>query len=204
MTLVPFGGAGPLFTCRLAASLGMRRAVVPPHPGVLSALGLAAAPARVEHVRSVHRPAHDIAATEWDALCAPVAAVVSAELPGSVLQRVADCRYPGQGYELGVAADGGPAAAAAAFHALHAERFGHADRERAVEIVNVRVVGTRRAAAVRIGEVARGAGAPAPGTRVAGPATIPLEDATVRIEQGWTGGVHATGALIVKRDGPDA
>jgi N-methylhydantoinase A len=204
MTLVPFGGAGPLFTCRLAASLGMRRALVPPHPGVLSALGLAAAPARVEHVASLHRPAHDIGAAEWDMLCAPVAAVVSAELPGAVLQRVADCRYPGQGYELGVAADGGPAAAAAAFHALHAERFGHADRERPVEIVNVRVVGTRRAAAVRIGEVARGAGAPAPGTRVAGPATIPLEDATVRIEQGWTGCVHATGALIVERDGPDA
>jgi len=44
MALLPFGGAGPLFGCALADALGMARVVVPPHPGVLSALGLAAAP----------------------------------------------------------------------------------------------------------------------------------------------------------------
>ena len=204
MTLVPFGGAGPLFTCRLAASLGMRRALVPPHPGVLSALGLAAAPARVEHVASVHRPSHEIATDEWDALGAPVAAIVGAELPGATLAHVADCRYPGQGYEISVGADDGPAAAAAAFHALHAERFGHADRARPVEIVNLRVVGTRRAAAVRIGDAGRGPGGLEPGARVQGPTTIALEDATIRIEEGWTGCVHPTGALVVARDGPPA
>jgi N-methylhydantoinase A len=205
MTLVPFGGAGPLFTCRLATSLGMRRALVPPHPGVLSALGLAAAPARVEQAASVHRLAHAITADEWDAVCRPAAAIVSAELPGAMLGRVADCRYPGQGYEISVIADDGPVAAAAAFHQLHTERFGHADRERPVEIVNVRVVGTRRAAAVQIGDTALGPdGGPGglePGARVRGPATIALEDATVRIEEGWTGCVHATGALLVEQDG---
>jgi N-methylhydantoinase A len=131
--------------------------------------------------------------------------MVSGELPGAALQRIADCRYPGQGYEISVAADGGPAAAAAAFHALHAERFGHADPERPVEIVNLRVVGTRRAAAaVRIGQTSGSTAGPAPGTHVPGPATIALEDATVRIEAGWTGCVHATGALIVERDGAAA
>ncbi|HEY6854173.1 MAG TPA: hydantoinase/oxoprolinase family protein, partial [Gemmatimonadales bacterium] len=41
--LLAFGGAGPLFGCALAETLGMRTVVVPPHPGALSALGLAAA-----------------------------------------------------------------------------------------------------------------------------------------------------------------
>src|SRR5207248_2450776 len=47
MALIPFGGAGPLFGCALADALGMRTVVVPPHPGALSALGLAAAAERV-------------------------------------------------------------------------------------------------------------------------------------------------------------
>jgi N-methylhydantoinase A len=201
MTLVPFGGAGPLFTCRLAASLGMCRALVPRHPGVLSALGLAAAPARVEQVTSVHRRVHEVGVGDWDEIYAPLEAVVGAELPGAVLARVADCRYPGQGYEIAVRADGGPAAAAEAFHTTHAERFGHADRAGAVEVVNARVVGTRRAAEVRLGDGGGGPGGLAPGARVRGPLTMPLEDATVRLEQGWTGCVHASGALIVERDG---
>src|SRR5439155_3537770 len=43
MALLPFGGAGPLFGGQLAEALGMRTIVIPPHPGALSALGLASA-----------------------------------------------------------------------------------------------------------------------------------------------------------------
>ena len=39
-TLVPFGGAGPLHACDLADTLGIPRILLPPSPGVLSALGL--------------------------------------------------------------------------------------------------------------------------------------------------------------------
>ena len=38
--LVPFGGAGPLHACELADALSIRRILLPPQPGVLSALGL--------------------------------------------------------------------------------------------------------------------------------------------------------------------
>src|SRR5207248_6756765 len=55
MALVPFGGAGPLFGCALADALGMRTVVIPSHPGVLSALGLAAAGERVDLLASHHR-----------------------------------------------------------------------------------------------------------------------------------------------------
>jgi len=43
-TLVGFGGAGPLHACDLAAVLRIPRVLIPPHPGVLSALGMATAP----------------------------------------------------------------------------------------------------------------------------------------------------------------
>ena len=42
--LVAFGGGGPLHACALAELLGMNTVLVPPHAGVLSALGLAIAP----------------------------------------------------------------------------------------------------------------------------------------------------------------
>ena len=43
-TLVAFGGAGPLHACELAAALRIPRVLIPLHPGVLSALGMATAP----------------------------------------------------------------------------------------------------------------------------------------------------------------
>ncbi|HIE82419.1 MAG TPA: hydantoinase/oxoprolinase family protein, partial [Dehalococcoidia bacterium] len=38
-TLVPFGGAGPLHACDVAESLNIDKILIPPSPGVLSALG---------------------------------------------------------------------------------------------------------------------------------------------------------------------
>ena len=43
-TLLAFGGAGGLHVCALADALAMRRVLVPMHAGVLSALGMLAAP----------------------------------------------------------------------------------------------------------------------------------------------------------------
>jgi N-methylhydantoinase A len=51
--LVAFGGAGGLHAIELARAVGMPAALVPRHPGALSALGLACARARVERSRSV-------------------------------------------------------------------------------------------------------------------------------------------------------
>ena len=53
-TLLPLGGGGPLHACALAEELGVRRILVPRHPGVLSAAGLLAAP--VEHEVSTALP----------------------------------------------------------------------------------------------------------------------------------------------------
>ncbi len=196
MVLVPFGGAGPLFACRLAEGLGMSRAIVPPHPGVLSALGLAAAPSRAEAVSSVHRPLGSIDARAWDDLFRPLESRLQKELPNAALVRMADCRYPGQGYELGVLA-GTPESAAETFHEMHRTRFAHADLDSPVECVNIRLIAERAARGLTF-RADRDFGL-VPGEAVQGPRTLVGRDATVRIEAGWRGVAHESGALLVGR-----
>jgi N-methylhydantoinase A len=210
MTLVAFGGAGPMFVCRMAESLGMRSALVPPHAGVLSALGLAAAPEKLEFVSSLHRPALDLDQADLDGLFGNLERDADRELPNATLTRFADCRYLGQGYELTVPANGAGSAIARAFHRVHAERFGHADEERTVEVVNSRLVAARGGTSVKLrasrtGRIGRVAGPRAdwdllaPGTTLQGPLMLDSLDATARIEAGWTGEIHTSGAIILER-----
>jgi N-methylhydantoinase A len=53
LALVAYGGAGPLHATALARELGCAAVVIPPAPGVLSALGLLLAPPQVEAARTV-------------------------------------------------------------------------------------------------------------------------------------------------------
>ena len=85
LALLPYGGAGPLFGGALADALGMRTIVLPPHPGVLSALGLAAAAERIEVMASLHRPLPSLTTGELAAAFAPLVERARAELPGAAL-----------------------------------------------------------------------------------------------------------------------
>ena len=51
-SLMMFGGAGGLFATLLASELGVRRVIVPPHPGNFSALGLLGADLVRSHART--------------------------------------------------------------------------------------------------------------------------------------------------------
>ena len=58
--LVAFGGAGPLHAAEIARRMGMRRVIVPPSPGLVSAFGAVIADERVDRratvVRRLDRP----------------------------------------------------------------------------------------------------------------------------------------------------
>src|SRR5437867_3389860 len=148
MALLPFGGAGPLFGCALAESLGMSRVVIPPHPGVLSALGLAVAPERMAVIASMHRPLAELTTVALTDAFQPLLGAAAAALPNATLSRFVDCRFAGQGYEITVPAlRDDPALLGAAFQAAHRARHGHTgggERE-SVELVNLRVVAERAA-----------------------------------------------------------
>jgi N-methylhydantoinase A len=150
--LVLLGGAGPLHGGRLAAELAIPTMLVPPTPGVLSALGLLEA--SVEHDR-----AETVAVRTADAEPAALEAAF-ARLEASVAERMRadrvpdgaattsrsfEMRYAGQSYTLevpvGPAVDGAELElAVAAFHAAHDRSYGHATPANPTEIVNVRVV----------------------------------------------------------------
>jgi len=153
--LLSFGGAGGLHACALAAALGITEVLVPCFPGALSALGLAIAPIQRESVRAF--PAMAIVESSCDAAWARIAEHTSAlkaeadarqsveDAEGMVFsqQMFLDVRYVGQSFEIRVPFDlSTPQGVIPAFHALHRERYGHADIHEPLEAVVVRCVST--------------------------------------------------------------
>jgi len=154
-TLVAFGGAGPLHACELAERLRIPRVLVPPYPGVLSALGMAIAPVVKEMSASVllrfeadgtSRGAGARRASPLRLMRDELEARGKAQLKGEGFSRrakvetVLDMRYTGQSYELPVRVRSlEPGVFLPLFHRAHRERYGHSDASRVVEVVNMRV-----------------------------------------------------------------
>jgi N-methylhydantoinase A len=206
--LIAFGGAGPLHACELAAQLGATRVLCLPASGVLSALGLAAAERRRDVSRSLLQPL-----AETDGLDRAAAEMVAAGADEQ-LRMAADLRYVGQSFELLIPFED-PDELAAAFHAEHERRYGHADPDRPVQLVTLRAAAVRPGAEVRLtaaGDVARsrrtirwngeeveatvltGTGLP-PGERVEGPAVIEFPETTCLVPPGWAGSADDHGIV---------
>jgi N-methylhydantoinase A len=153
-TLVAFGGNGPLFAAGMATSLGLKRVLVPPAPGVFSSFGLLCA--RLEHhysrsLRTLLRAAELPALNDaFDDLERQARAQLTAEgVPGTAIaiQRRAAMHYQGQIYELTVAVPKGPIAPAGvealeeAFGREHERTYGHrAGTDEPVELVSVQLI----------------------------------------------------------------
>jgi N-methylhydantoinase A len=156
-SLVAFGGAGPLHGADVAAILGIPEVVVPPHPGITSAVGLLTTDLKYDAVRTEFQVSERIDLARLNRDLAEMEAGLAAQFAADGLDpsalafvRGADLRYVGQGYELrvpvraGAVDERGLAAIFEAFHALHEAEYGHAFRTSAIEIVNVRVTGVGR------------------------------------------------------------
>ena len=142
--LLPFGGAGALHQAALAAELGCPRVLVPPNPGVLSALGLLAAPVTVDraraHVGDLARVDPDGLTSTWAQLEEEARSSLAQQgSEVSAVARTADLRYRGQAFELSVAGTSDLDALAERFHAAHAERYGYDQPEASVEVITLRV-----------------------------------------------------------------
>jgi N-methylhydantoinase A len=150
--LLPFGGAGPLHATSLARLLGIKTILVPPAPGVLSALGLLVSDLKSEFVRTALQqpPNHDLKAMSavFAELNARALEWLSAEgvpLPFRVLRWQASLRYLHQGFELTVPWAGesvtpeSVAGTLQAFHALHERLYTFRQEDTPVEIVTLRV-----------------------------------------------------------------
>src|SRR5260370_640720 len=158
--LLPFGGAGGLFGCPLADALGMSTIVIPPHPGALSALGLATAVERADLLTSFHRAVEELEQDAIDAALTPLLREGAAQVPGAVLARYADCRFRGQGYEVTVPIEEtDPRRIREACLAAHRQRYAHTGGDQGEgeggEIVSLRVVALREGPLPRFTRAAR-------------------------------------------------
>ena len=203
--LIAFGGGGPLHACGLAERLGMTQVIVPPHAGVLSALGLAMAPERREALASCLVRPEALAADAVARLLAEAAAPLGSAA-GAVPRWWMRVRYEGQGHEidLPVAPGDDGAAIAARFAARHQARTGFV-LPRPVEAISVRVAleGTpwpvQWHRPERAGRVADEVDDGRAMTRtVRGAAVVRLPDATLRIPPGWTGRTLPQGGWMLE------
>ena len=109
VTLLAFGGAGPVHACGVADLLQAERVVFPSNASVLSAFGTLVTPVRIDLARTLVRPLDGVDADERDALLAEmrdeaVRALADAGIAATDV-RVrfgVDARYTGQGHEITV------------------------------------------------------------------------------------------------------
>src|SRR5205823_10235605 len=102
--LLPFGGAGPLHAAALADELGIARILCPRASGVLSALGLAAAPPRRDVSRTVLLSGDTLTVDRLASECAALLAQARDALgaPEARARVRHELRYAGQSFELAV------------------------------------------------------------------------------------------------------
>jgi N-methylhydantoinase A len=224
LTLVAFGGAGGLHACALAEELRIGRVLFPRAAGVLSALGLAIADVRRDHVHPFLAPLEDADPAAVEAAFAALERRAAEQLAGDprrTVARSADARYQGQSFELTVGAED-LAGLAGRFHAEHERRYGYRIDDEPVELVNLRLVATVPGGRPRLREGPAPGAAPrgrrrasfdgdwhqvdvvdradlGAGSQVRGSAVVELPESTLLVRPGWRAVVDRAGALVLER-----
>jgi N-methylhydantoinase A len=155
LSLIAFGGAGPMLACWLARELEMREVVVPLVPGVLSAFGGLIADIKNDFIRTVYLDLDDAAVEEMQQGFGDLAREAMRWIRDEqgfdrdvTLFPSADIRYRGQSYEIDTPLEaawieeGDIEAIADAFHRRHEDLYDHADPEAELQLINLRMVVT--------------------------------------------------------------
>ena len=173
-TMIAFGGGAPLHACRLAEKVGVDTIIVPKGAGVGSAIGFLRAPIAYEVTRSAAISLDRFESKRVNALLDRMSkdarAVVDPALRGKqvTLQRIADCRYVGQGHEIRISVpvrklnDGDGAKLRAEFERLYGQIYGLTIEGMEVEAITWSVTASSRAAAPKKAPKVKPSRAPAP------------------------------------------
>ncbi|MBI3424991.1 MAG: hydantoinase/oxoprolinase family protein [Acidobacteria bacterium] len=233
-TLVSFGGAGGLHAAALAEALRIPRVLIPANPGAFSALGVLLANVVKDYARTVMltvEPGNALpreVAAEFVRMEKQAARDLRAEgFPAaqSRLVRALALRYRGQSFELEIAAAGD---VLRAFHQAHQARYGHADANKAIEIVSLRLRAsglTEKPALTAAKRLRKHSAKPArtaqviltskpvsvpvyqrealtPGAQLAAPASVVEYGSTTLIPNGWQATIDAWQNLLLTRRMP--
>ncbi|HJP23182.1 MAG TPA: hydantoinase/oxoprolinase family protein [Alphaproteobacteria bacterium] len=173
-SLMPFGGAGPLHGVALAEAVAARDVIVPVAPGITAAMGLLQTDMQYEHARSLIT---SLSRTDGQTLgrinklVGELLAECRHDLENDGVpaerqhfERIAECRYAGQGFELRAAlpeaeiTPGNVDDIVASFHQQHRLDYGYAFDEGEVELITVRVIGTEHVTPLQVARLERANG----------------------------------------------
>ena len=155
--LMPFGGAGPLHGVALANEVSAKEVIVPPAPGINAAIGLLETDMQYEFTRSAplvlasakNEDFNRInkALNELEGLCRKRLSADGISKKNQKINKIAECRYHGQGFELRAEIPPGKLTNANKqividnFHKQHELDYGYTFGSDQVEIMTLRVVG---------------------------------------------------------------
>lgn len=160
--LLAFGGAGPLHAAAVARSLEVPRVIVPPFPGVFSAVGLLLADLRVDKIWTQAFRSTDVDAAEVERQFVRITGRALDELRQEgyadepEIRRAINMRYLGQNYEheieldTGALTDDALEAAFARFGEMHSARYGYEIEGETIELVSFKVTAIGRRPEVQL------------------------------------------------------
>jgi N-methylhydantoinase A len=225
-TLLAFGGGGGLHAAALAEALEIPRVLIPPHAGLLSALGMVVAPPLVDVSQTVIQMESILDTDRLEKQFAELAERSAKMLPAELTmttERFADRRFRGQSYELTIPIELlSIAAIEHTFRDAYQSRYGHCPQGRAIEVVTLRLRRTGRASALTIPPVvpremqANSARVVLPdgvakmipvidrpglafARQMHGPAMLVDPDCTTLIPALWSARVTETGSVLLQR-----
>ncbi|MEO4042145.1 hydantoinase/oxoprolinase family protein [Hoeflea sp. CAU 1731] len=233
--IMPYGGGGSLFAAPVAQEIGTNRVIIPRLPGIFSSFGLTVAPMRLDAIKAVPGTAlktldHATLNREFEVLEEELSHrynEMGIDLTNVSFTRFGDARYVGQGFELTVELPPSPdllETLTENFHAVHTDRYGHAFRSQAIELVNYRVDAilnikrSRQQTYTTHGEfLSRSSEPPVPGgpvlttyerasvpsgVRLAGPALIHEPASAIFVPADWQVFADENGVLELTRSEP--
>lgn len=215
VSLLAFGGAGPVHACGVAELLESDRVIFPVNASVLSAFGTLVSPVRIDLARSMPRRLDSIDPAERDALLDDlrdegrrVLAAAGSSAEAVRFRYGLDARYAGQGNEVTVwigEGDDFPADDAAVLDAFETEYrriFGLTIPDVAIEIVTWRLAVSADGDPVEPEPVATGSGATPMGRRpiVFGRGLEPIDTPVYRRADLGSGASFEGPAVVEERE----
>jgi N-methylhydantoinase A len=167
--LIPYGGAGPLHAIALAKELKIPKVLIPPIPGILSAMGMLISDIRHDFVLTRIIPTSNATPEAVEAIFQEIMKKAldmlkreGVKQKDTTILRYIDVRYVGQSFEIRLKFEGeicneeNIQKLVQSFHDEHERRYGHKDPGAAVELVNFRVEGIGKREPIFLMEIPSG------------------------------------------------
>ena len=182
----------------VAQEVGTPWILVPPHPGVTAAMGLLATDTAYEYVSTVYQRLSALDAQSLYETFTQLENQARAQLEADgvpadriIIQRIGECRYAGQGYELRVSLEPGPIDAEwarkahRAFNEAHQREYHQHDDSFTIEMPNIRVRAIGLMPQLKTAEVAFGDESPAQALRKTSDAWFPVGGKLQQVATGY-------------------